>query len=79
MYGIAMQGSIPHGEFFMKLVTGHFTRHLAPDAGDPGVNPATVQVIQNYLVPRPEYPKVQEPTKPVTPAMLAEIPTVAVR
>jgi hypothetical protein len=38
MYGVAMRGSVPHGEFFMKLVTGFFTRHLEPNNDELGVS-----------------------------------------
>lgn len=77
MFGIAMQGSVPHGEFFAKLVAGHYFRPAGED-GAPLAGAATYTVQMNYLVPRPPMPELA-PQAALPPPLHADIPTVAVR
>jgi hypothetical protein len=74
---LGIQGSVAHAELFLKSVAGVFARPIDPD-GDPGVNPAAVQVQQVFLVPRPETPQLASlPT--VHAPNPADIPTIVVR
>jgi hypothetical protein len=71
---LGIQGSVQAAALYLHSLTMGFGN------GEPSATlPAGLTVIQNYLVPRPEYPKLLEPTKSAAPVMLADIPTVVVR
>jgi hypothetical protein len=71
---LGIQGSVQAAALYLHSLTMGFG-----NGESAATLPAGLTVIQNYLVPRPEYPKLPEPTKSAAPVMLADIPTVAVR
>lgn len=73
---LALQGSPEHIKLYYQFVV-KFGMPIG-DAGD--VAAAGIQVIQNYLVPRPEMPVIGAPKGMPTPLQLpADIPTIKVR
>ncbi len=71
---LAKSGSAEHQKLFYQFVA----KVSPPEEAD--VVPGGVQVVQNFLVPRPEMPQGQPSTPALLPAIdLSKIPTVTVR
>lgn len=71
---LGMQGHVAAADLYLKSLTMGFGTLDAAESV-----PAGIQVIQNYLVPRPAYPQLEAPAKALPPPMHADIPTVVVR
>jgi hypothetical protein len=72
--GAVRQGSVTAASLYLQSLTmgfGTLESSASPSAG--------ITVVQNYLVPRPEYPKLEAAKAASPPLQHLDIPTVVVR
>jgi hypothetical protein len=80
MADLAEQGHIGAADQFCKMQSGYYAsrgRGSSDNSDVAGHGP--IHVVQNYLVPRPEYPKLERPEPVTSGGLMADIPTIAVR
>lgn len=78
MAHLAEQGHVAAADQYCKMQGGHYTRQQSPLGGEVPLGALGVQVVNNILVPRPDYGQAQLPPAPAPTAAASSIPTVTV-